>query len=420
MDPNISVEKLSGVYGKDKHLLEKQQKRYCGLLSEFRNLFPGSQPHLFSTPGRTELGGNHTDHNHGRVIAASINLDSVAAASPVKENIITVYSAGYADPFTIGFGNLSPVQSEKGTTSALIRGITAGIQKLDYRIGGFNACIGSDVMVGSGLSSSASIEVLIGTILNFLYNGGKIDNITLSKICQRAENEYFGKPCGLMDQIACAAGGIVAIDFNEPENPVVESLKCDFSGSDLALLVVDTGGSHADLTTEYASIPAEMKNVAELFRKDACREINVKEFFNNIRRIRSSAGDRAFLRAFHFFEENERVLHQVAALRAGNIDSFLSLVRESGDSSYRWLQNCFPVTDSREQGIAVALALTERFLKGAGKGACRVHGGGFAGTIQAFIPSRGVRDYCMLMEQVFLPGCVKELQIRNCGTVQVL
>jgi galactokinase len=419
MDLNISIEKLSEVYGKDNHMLERQYKRYSGLLSEYRSRFPTSLPHFFSTPGRTELGGNHTDHNRGRIIAAGINLDSVAAASAVREDIINVFSTGYAKPFTIDLGDLSPLTSERGTTAALIRGIAEGFQELGYRAGGFQACIESDVMVGSGLSSSASIEVLIGTIFNFLYNGGKIDPITLSKICQRAENEYFGKPCGLMDQITCAAGGIVTIDFIKPGNPVVETLKSDFSELGLALLVVDTGGSHADLMGEYASIPTEMRSVAALFGKEVCREIRGDEFFENIRRIRSGAGDRAFLRAFHFLEENERVLRQVAALRVGDIEGFLSLVRESGDSSYRWLQNCYPVTNPREQGIAVALALTERYLKGIGRGACRVHGGGFAGTIQSFLPSRSVQDYRQLMEKAFSPGCVKELNIRNCGTVQV-
>lgn len=419
MGINISNKRFLEIYGSEKHILDRQIKRYTELSNNYRKLFPDSQTHFFSTPGRTELGGNHTDHNRGRVIAAGINLDSIAAAAATENNVITVYSAGYPEPFTININNLSPINSEKGTTSALIRGIVSGFKKQNYRIGGFNACIESDVMVGSGLSSSASIEVLIGTIINYIYNEGKMDPIMLSRICQRAENEYFGKPCGLMDQIACAIGGIVSIDFNEPENPVVETIKCNFSDFDISLLVVDTGGSHHDLTSEYSSIPSEMKSVASLFGKNVCREISKDEFFKNIRNIRIKAGDRAFLRVFHFLEENDRVLNQVNALRTGDMDGFLRLVRESGNSSYRWLQNCYAVTNPREQGIAIALALTENFLKGIEKSACRVHGGGFGGTIQTFLPHKNIQDYKRLMENVFSMGCVKDLKIRNCGTVKV-
>lgn len=408
---------LSGLYGDDEKILAVQIARYNALAQEFHSRFPNCTPHFFSTPGRTELGGNHTDHQHGKVLAASINLDSIAAAAPASDRRITVYSAGYPAPFVIDLNDLGPRDLEPRTTPALIRGIAARFQQLGYRFGGFNTCISSDVMVGSGLSSSASIEVLLGTMLNYFYNDNTISPLTLAQIGQYAENVYFNKPCGLMDQIACAVGGIVAIDFENPEQPRIEKINFDFARENYSLLVVDTGGHHADLTEDYAAVPREMQAVAASLGKKFCREISREEILKNIHELRSHAGDRAVLRALHFLEENARVDRQVAALRSGDFAAFLREVNASGQSSMRWLQNCFSPQNVAEQGIALALAFTEDYLTKIGAGACRVHGGGFAGTIQVFLPASHVHAYKKLLESIFKQGCVQALNIRVVGSM---
>lgn len=410
---------LSKLYGINQVTLDRQIVRYKALRHEFQQRFSNLAPRIFSTPGRTEIGGNHTDHNHGKVLAASVNLDSIAAAAPVSDNRITIYSAGYRNPFFVDLNDLEPRTSDYSTTTALIRGIASRFQQLGYRIGGFSACLTSDVMVGSGLSSSASIEVLIGTILNAFYNDHSLESLTIAQIGQYAENVYFSKPCGLMDQIACAAGGIVTIDFENPPQPRVESIEFDFASQNYNVLVVDTGGHHADLTEDYAAVPREMKAVAAQFGKAVCRQITRPEVVQNLPRLRAAVGDRAVLRAWHFFAENERVDRQVAALRAGNFSAFLEEVNASGNSSLRWLQNGFTTQNVSEQGVMLALALTENFLEGIGAGACRVHGGGFAGTIQVFLPNRFVDEYKTLMDSVFSSGCVQVLSIRPIGTVEL-
>jgi len=411
--------RLAELYGTNDAVLAKQTNRYHALIQEFQNHFQHSKLHLFSAPGRAELGGNHTDHNHGKVLAASINLDSIAAAAPASNNRITIYSAGYSTPFVVDATDLGLRTIEYRTTTALLRGIAARFQQLGYHIGGFNACIMSEVPVGSGLSSSASIEILVGTILNAFYHDNSITPLMLAQIGQYAENVYFNKPCGLMDQIACAAGGIVAIDFENPQQPRLERIKFDFASENYSLLVVDTGGHHADLTEDYAAVPAEMQAVAVQLGKKFCREITRDKVLENIQRLRANVGDRAVLRALHFLDENERVDRQVAALQTGDFAAFLRGVNASGNSSIRWLQNCFTPQNVSEQGVTLALALTENFLNGIGEGACRVHGGGFAGTIQVFLPNRNVDDYTKLMEGIFERECVRVLSIRAMGALQM-
>lgn len=409
------------LYGHDKETIEYQRDRYKDILSKFQELFPDNadKAQFFSTSGRTEVGGNHTDHNHGRVLAAGVSLDSVAAAATSGDSVITLYSRGYEGSFVVDTNDLEIREQEKGTTSALIRGIAARLKELGYSIGGFNAYISSDVLGGSGLSSSASIEVLLGTILNYLYNDGRIDEKLLAMVGQYAENVYFGKPCGLMDQMACAVGGFVTIDFKEPDKPIVKKIDFDFESQNYNLLVVDTGGNHADLTEDYASIPAEMKAVANALGVEVCRELAKDQLIANIPSLREKGNDRAILRAMHFLNEDYRVTQQVEALENANFKEFLSLVKESGNSSWKWLQNCFTTHNPLEQGITLALGLTEDFINNIGKGACRVHGGGFAGTIQVFLPSEYVDDYVKEIEPIFGEGAVTILNIRPFGTIRV-
>jgi galactokinase len=419
-----NIDKLKPIfrrlYGPDKTVLNIQQERYMDLLDQFCQKFEGYHSvHLFSTPGRTEIGGNHTDHNNGRVLAASINLDTIAVAGKRTDKKVTLYSAGFEKPFQVDLSHLSPISEEERTSSALIRGIAAQFQKRGYDIGGFDAYLTSNVMIGSGLSSSASVEVLIGSILNHLFNHANIDPEILAISGQYAENFYFGKPCGLMDQIACAVGGIVTIDFANPQNPFIKKVDFDFAVKDYRIVVVDSGGSHADLTDDYAAVPKEMKAVASFFDREVCRDIKMADVLTHISELRRVVNDRAILRALHFLEENERVAEQVSALENNNFDTFLDLVNDSGNSSFKWLQNGFSARFPNQQGISLALALTERFLKGRKKGACRVHGGGFAGTIQVFMPVEYLDEYRKYMESVFGADSVLILTVRPYGTFKL-
>jgi len=404
------------IYGTNEKVLEFQYKRYSDLIEKHSEYYGPNEVHLFSTPGRTELGGNHTDHNHGRVLAGSINLDSIAAVSKNDENRVTLYSEGFEKPFVVDLNNLSQIKDEEGDTNSLIRGIASRFVELGYKIGGFSGVITSEVLRGSGLSSSASIEVLIGTIFNALFNRESIPAEEIAKISQYAENVYFGKPCGLMDQMACAVGGIITIDFADEENPIVDRVEFDFNATDYNLIVVDTGGNHADLTDDYASIPSEMKSVANYFEKSFCREIDYNLVIENISELRSRLGDRALLRVMHFLSENERVVKQVEALRNNSFGKFLELIKESGNSSFKWLQNMYSSTNVKEQGLTLALAITEKYLHEIGEGACRVHGGGFAGTIQVFLPSNKIDEFQKQMENIFGEKCVAKLFIREIGT----
>jgi len=408
---------FSNIYGREKSIIKHQIGRYNRLIKLFHDEFQQTELHFFSTPGRTEIGGNHTDHNFGQVLAASVSLDSVAIVALNNSDSVHMYSEGYDQPFIVDLEDLKIDSAEMNTTSALIRGIAARFKQLDYKIGGFNACCSSDILPGSGLSSSASIEVLIRTIFNYMFNEGQISPQIIASIGQYAENNYFGKPCGLMDQMTCAVGGIISIDFKDPTAPQVKEVNFDFSIYNYNLLVVDTGGSHADLTDDYAKIPKEMKTVAKSFNLENCRGLSPDKFFSNIKELRESVGDRAILRVLHFLGDNDRVVDQVNALEDGDFQKFLSLVNESGIFSFKWLQNVFSEKNTREQGVSLALALTEKYISELNEGATRVHGGGFAGTIQAFLPSSAVSNYVEVIENIFGQGKVLVMNIRPHGTL---
>ena len=397
--------------------LDRQLNRYRAAAAEFEKLFGEKPSAFFCAPGRTEVGGNHTDHNLGCVLAAGVSLDIIAAVVPNDDGMITVKSEGFPTD-TVDISDTAVRENEKNTSASLIRGMADGFAKNGHKVGGFRAYSTSEVLQGSGLSSSAAYEVLIGTILNGLYNGGSVSDVEVAKIAQYAENVHFGKPSGLMDQMASSVGGLITIDFADKDAPVINSVDFDFANSGHRLCIVDTKGSHADLTPEYAAIPPEMKSVAQHFGKTVLREITKEQVMENIAALRKECGDRAVLRALHFFDENERVAKQSAALEKGEFDSFLSLITESGDSSLAYLQNIFAAVNVREQGLTVALYLAKQVL--AGEGACRVHGGGFAGTIQAFVPEHKLEAFRTEMDRVFGDGACHVLTIRNCGGTKVL
>ena len=411
--------KLVELYGLDN--LSEQQQRYRDLISAYSEYFRTPQSLQFvSAPGRTELGGNHTDHNHGKVLCAAVSRDSVAVIEPRSDNLVKLKSSAFPQLYEIDLSELDPKNEEKGSTDALIRGMAAGLKTKGSKTGGFNAVVHSNVRIGSGLSSSASFEVLIGGIFNALYNGCGIDPVTLAKIGQYAENVYFGKPCGLMDQLACAVGGVLTIDFEDNENPTVEKVPMDFSQTEYILAVVDTGGSHADLTPAYASIPNEMKQVASLFGKSTLREVEEKTFRANLSRVRVDAGDRAVLRALHYFAENHRVAMMVKALKAGEFDTYLRLVDESGASSSSMLQNVVPQGSSgNDQPAALAIGASNDFFRSRNRGVSRIHGGGFAGTIQSYIHKHHFKDYVQQMNAIFGDGCVQALSIRMQGVTAI-
>jgi galactokinase len=410
---------LAELYGQDETTIRHHLDRYQRLVNQYQQNFGDDDIQLFSTPGRIEVGGNHTDHNHGRVLAASINLDAVAAAARTADDKITLYSEGFPKPFIVDLKQLARDPQQAGTTMALIRGIASRFKELAFQFGGFKACIASQVALGSGLSSSACIEVLIATILNHLYNDGRMTPETLALIGQYAENNYFNKPCGLMDQLTIAVGGVVTIDFENPQKPLFKKVNFDFGAQNYSVLVVNTGGSHADLTDDYAAIPHEMKMVAQALGKNVCRQITFKELLNHIATLRSQVGDRAILRALHFLGDNERVAEQVRALENGDFPAFLRLVNDSGNSSNKWLQNIYPSKSPSEQGLNLALAFTEDYLQKISAGACRVHGGGFAGTIQVFLPNAALGEYAERMQGIFGEHAVSVLKIRPQGTMKI-
>lgn len=392
---------------------ETTKKRYIEAADEFEKLYgQRDNVRLFSAPGRTEIGGNHTDHQHGLVLAGSVNLDVIAVVAANNDNIVRVKSKGYRMD-EIDLTDLSVKENEIGHAAALIRGVLAAFKKNGYNVGGFDAYTTSNVLKGSGLSSSAAFEVLLSNIVNGLYNDAKVDAITIAKYSQFAEREYFGKPCGLLDQMASSVGGFTYADFNNPQNPVVEKIKLDLSQSGHTLCVVDTGGSHANLTGDYADITLECKAVSNVLGVEFLRDANEDEFYQKIAEIRAKSGDRAVLRAMHFFSENKRVLTQKSALRRGDFNTFFAAVKRSGESSYDLLQNVYSPSNPKEQAISLALALTKQFLNG--RGAFRVHGGGFAGTIQCYIPNRMFEDYKNMIETVFGEGACVPLFVRAVG-----
>jgi len=395
-----------------------RRERLAGLVDGFIELYGEREISLFSVPGRSELSGNHTDHNGGCVIATSVDLDIIAAASPREDGIIRLKSEGFPEDTVDINEYTTPRESDHGRSSALIAGIADGFRKKGYNVGGFDAYTVSNVLKGSGLSSSAAFEVMIGNILNHLYNGGKIDNVEIAKLAQYSENVFFGKPCGLMDQVACAVGGIVAIDFADASAPVIESVGFDLTEAGYRLCIVDTGGSHADLTDDYAAIPREMKAVAAEFGKKRLRETSEFAVIASIPTLREKLGDRAVLRALHFFNENKRVINQTAALKAGDVEGFFKGVKESGHSSACYLQNAYSVKDVKSQGVSLAVNLAENFLAGK-NGAARLHGGGFAGTVQVFVPSEDSENFKKYVEKVFGEGSCHILRVRTKGAVKI-
>ncbi len=410
--------RIAEIYGKD--ALDYQRSRYALAVDEFARIYGDKREvALFSVSGRSELSGNHTDHNHGCVIAASIDLDIIAVASPREDSVIRVKSEGF-DEDTIDFEKYNtPDESKYGTSASIIAGMCAGFRKEGYAIGGFDAYTTSNVLKGSGLSSSAAFEDMIGNILNHTYNGGAVDNIEIAKLAQYAENEFFGKPCGLMDQVACAAGGIVAIDFADPKSPIIEKLDFDVTEAGYNLCIVNTGGNHADLTDDYASVPAEMKSVAKLFGAEVLREVEKEKVIESIPSLREKVGDRAILRSLHFFEENKRVAAQKQALMEGRLEDFFAQVLASGRSSFCYLQNVYTSKNLEEQGLSLALCLADGYLDGK-MAAWRVHGGGFAGTIQAFVNKDDVEGFRALMDSAFGDGRCIVLKIRQDGAIKVI
>jgi len=419
---------FESLYGSD--AVERERQRYASLVDGMSPQagFPAVAGNLrvFSAPGRTELGGNHTDHNRGRVLAASIQMDAVAVVSPRNDRRVFFRSTGFPDVNVNlddgeGRPDLLPKQGETGTTEALIRGIAAEFSKRGT-IGGFSANASSTVLQGSGLSSSAALEVLVAKIFDSLYQGGKSSALELARISQKAENDFFGKPCGLMDQAASACGGTAFIDFADPDSVLLKKIHFDPLAFGYALCVVNTRGSHANLTPDYAAIPKEMGDVARFFGKKFLRELELSRVLAAAPEIRKSAGDRALLRAIHFFNEDRRAAEMSALLgRAWEpMPQFLNYVNESGDSSWELLQNIYSPDDPRGQGLSLALAVSREFFRARGmKAACRVHGGGFAGTIQAYVPVDAVEDYKAQMEALFGAGALSQLRIRQVGAIEL-
>ena len=398
-----------------------QKKRYIDVLEAYRDCYEDEDVVIFSAPGRTEIGGNHTDHQNGQVLAASVSADMIAVASPTLNGYVEIVSDGYPK-LTFCVAQLEVREEERGSSVSLVKGMLAGIKERGYRIGGFRAYITSDILSGSGLSSSAAYEVLIGTIVSGFYNEMSIAPEEIAKIGQFAENNYFGKPCGLMDQMACAVGAMVHIDFRHPESPAVNRIDFDLKKQGYGLCITDTRGSHEELTQEYAAISNEMKAVANFFGETTLVNITSNRIMDNIHLLREAYGDRAVLRALHFVMVNERVRRQADALLQDDFPGFLRLVKESGDSSFKYLQNVYVSHAPKHQNISLALAVSEDFASD-NSSQCvvsRVHGGGFAGTIQSFVPCDLVSEYKDYMDHVFGKGACEEYRIRKYGAIKVM
>ena len=408
---------LKRVYVSDEAVLE-QRERYINLANLFEEEY-GKNDSLsfYSAPGRTEVCGNHTDHNNGKVLAAAVNLDAVAVCSKKDGNVTRVKSVGY-DMDTVDITDMNVHEDAFGTSRELIRGMYAGFIERGYNVGAFDAYTTSSVLSGSGLSSSAAFEVLIGTVLNHMFNDGKISPVEIAQIAQFSENKYFGKPCGLMDQMASSVGGFVKIDFKDTKEPVITKLEFDFAACGHSLCIVNTGGSHADLTPEYGAVRSEMEAAAAVFGKKVLREVCPEEFNKNVALVREKAGDRAVLRAMHFFADNARVDYEAEALDNGDFEAFKKGVIESGRSSYMYNQNVYPSSAPNDQPVSIGLCVAERLLKDSG--AWRVHGGGFAGTMQAFVPENKLDEYLSEMKSIFGEKACYVLSIRPCGGVKVL
>ena len=399
--------------------LDMQKARYIRTIKNFEeNYGVDRDVSLFSVPGRSEISGNHTDHNHGCVIAAAINLDIIAVAAKTENGVVRLRSEGYNEDKMTVESCSEPNPDYFYKSRALIAGMVQGFKNYGHKSGGFDAFTTNNVHKGSGLSSSAAFEAMVGNIINHFYNDGAVDNAEVARIAQFSENVYFGKPCGLMDQTACAVGGFVAIDFKDASAPVITPLDFDMSKAGYSLCITNTKGNHSDLNDEYAAIPSEMKAVAKFFGKEVLRDVNKDDIVENIAAIRKVTGDRAVLRALHFVNENERVLMQTEALKQGDLDTFFDGVKASGNSSFKYLQNIFATKDVTEQGLSLALCISDAIL-GDKKGAYRVHGGGFAGTIQAFVAHEDVEEYKEAMDKIFGEGSCVVMSIRPEGAIKV-
>lgn len=409
-------DRLLDIYA-DRELIGRQQDRYAEASDKFIELYGDREIEVYSAPGRSEVGGNHTDHQHGQVLAAAVNLDVIAIVSKTDDGIIKVVSDSF-DIAPIDVKDLAKKDKEEGSSEALIRGVAGKLKDDGYNVGGFVAYMTSDVLVGAGLSSSAAFEVAIGNVLSGLYNDMNLTDVYIAKVSQYAENVYFGKPCGLMDQMASSVGSLVNIDFYDVNEPVINPVRVDFEKFGHSLCIVDTKGDHADLTDDYAAIPIEMKKVAGFFGKEYLKEVPFDEFLDKIPQIRPVSGDRAVLRAIHFFEDDMRVTDEVNALKNGDFEEFKKLITESGNSSYKYLQNVYSIKDYDNQNISLALVLTERYL--GSRAGYRVHGGGFAGTIQVFVPNDLVSGYKKEIEKYFGEGSCHVLKIRKYGGMKVI
>lgn len=408
---------IKELYGSSEQVISHQKKRYLEAVEKFNEYFPGyDEVQIYSAPGRTEIGGNHTDHQHGCVLAAAVNLDIIAVVAFHNEGVIRLKSRGHSRNL-VNLSDLSVQKKETGSSSALIRGIASRFHEMGVKISGFDAYTTSDVLSGSGLSSSAAFEVLIGTIIDSHYNHGKAGAVEIAKIGQYAENVYFGKKSGLMDQMVSSVGGLVSIDFHDTENPAIKSFPYDLEKSGYCLCVTDTKGSHANLTDDYVVVRSEMESIAEQFGKAILRDVDENEFYSSIPELRKKCSDRAVMRAAHFFAENRRAVLEADALSDENMSYFLELVRQSGDSSATLLQNLYSCSNPTEQAIPLGIMLSQKLL--GEKGAVRVHGGGFAGTIQAFVPAEKVNEYSKEMNRIFGDGSCYILRIRPVGGIEI-
>lgn len=404
------------MYGENR--VEENARRYEMVAEGFAKEFGDRDFSFFSAPGRTEIGGNHTDHNHGKIVAGSVHLDCVAAAAPNGTNTVKLISETYHQHLVVDLDHLEPTEKTTGT-EPLLRGIFAGLQKKGMKVEGFDAYVTSNVIGGAGVSSSASFEMLVCVIVDYLFNGGKRDVVAYAKAGQYAENKYWLKGSGLLDQLACAVGGIITIDFADIENPSIREVNCSFDELGHDLVIINTGKGHADLSAEYSAVPNEMKKVAEYFGKEVLQQVDEEAVIENVQAIRKFAGDRAVLRAFHFFEENKRVDAQVKALEEKDFATFFTKITESGDSSWKWLQNCYCNETPDEQSITVALALTKLYLDKIGHGVCRVHGGGFAGVIAAFLPKEYTQGFTEYIDKALGEGSAYVMHIRPQGAIRV-
>ena len=405
--------KLQEIYGET----EKSSARFQKLADNFAKTYKHDKAEYFTSAGRTEIIGNHTDHNGGKVIAGSINLDCVGIAARNESSRVNIISETFQQKFTIDLNDLQPSDKKAGTVD-LVKGLLKGFQESGYEVGGFDAYITSNVISSAGVSSSASFEMLLCSMLNRFFNDGRMDTVAYAHIGKYAENMYWDKASGLLDQMACAVGGLITIDFLEPAAPKVEKIDFDFASRNHSLIIVQTGKGHADLSADYSSVPNEMKKVAQFFGKEVCAEVTEQQVIDNIQEVRAFAGDRSVMRALHFFAEQKRVDTAVKAIKEEDYATFLSCITKSGNSSWKWLQNCY-VPGSEEQGITSALALTELFIKEKGCGACRVHGGGFAGVIMAMLPNRVADEYITYIEKAMGPGSAYRMSIRPYGAVCV-